>query len=144
MAKTTTVDITRMLSHFKNFEQVIKEEGATILAQAGEVGGNEMRRIIDVSTTDWGEYRMSQGRASAGRRETEAMYSSVGAKVVNGKAKWGWITGTLNYFKYQENGTQTIAGMYALKDSRQKVLDELPRLVKNAKARMRYRARKNS
>lgn len=142
MASKTRVDLLGAMNKIKNIEQVMKLEGPKILEQAGNIGVQEMRSVIDNSTTDWGSLRQSEGRESAGRRETDAMYNSVSSRVDGDVVSWGWVDGAAKYFLYQEEGTSKVASMHSLKDSTQKVLDELPRLIKNAKARIRYAAKK--
>ena len=144
MANTTKVNISGFKTRMRNIEKTIAEEGATIALQAAKIGETEMKRIIDTSITPTGEKRAAQGRPSAGRRETNTMYNAVDSSGSKKQAKWGWITKYLSYFGEQEYGKDKIQAMHSLRDSRQTVLDELPRLFKNAKARIRYRARKAS
>ena len=143
MAQTVTVDFSKMFKKFQNLQDAINIEGPKILEQASKVGETEMKRIINVSSTDWGVERMSksppQGK-STGRRDTDTMYQAVTSKVTQLRAEWGWVDGYQEYFSVQE----ALHGMYSLRNSKQKVLQEMPRLVKNAKARIRYRVRKNN
>jgi hypothetical protein len=139
MAETSRVNLSGFQTKMRNMQKAIADEGATIALQAAKIGETEMKRIIDTSTTRTGDERVASGRgASAGRRESNRMYNSVKSSGSQGQAKWGWLSGYLSYFGEQEYGKGKIQAMHSLRDSRQVVLDELPRLVRNAKARIRY------
>jgi hypothetical protein len=138
VAQTTKVNLSGFETKMRNMGKTIADEGATIASQAAKIGETEMKRIIDTSVTPTGERRAAEGRPSAGRRESNRMYNSVKSSGSQGQAKWGWLSGYLSYFGEQEYGKGKIQAMHSLRDSRQVVLDELPRLVRNAKARIRY------
>ncbi len=99
------------------------------ITAAAQVATEAMYRKVLSSTTLWGEYRVSQGRTSAGRVETgemvdsiwDTLYNEAGPAAVsagltsggNFRIKFGWLGGP-SYTTFQESGTSTIRGMFAL------------------------------
>lgn len=56
--------------------------------------------------------------------------------------KFGWGRGkTKEYYKYQEYGTSKIQAALSLLDGRMAIINELPRLERNMKARIRRKTK---
>jgi hypothetical protein len=95
----------------------------------------EQKRILDTATTPWGRFRQSQGRASAGRRESDTMYDAISSDLTVGRAEvvgeWGWLGLFLKYFEYQDNGTGRIEAANSLAQSFVKAQQSLAAKVKS-------------
>lgn len=144
---TTTVDVTNLILKFNFLEQVVADELENMLMQAAEIGAETARASLDVAETNYGRYRMSIGRGNtAGRNDTGSMINDLRAlppKVSEGKVevKFGWGRGrSKGYYDIQEEGSDKfnthITGAHSLLDGKRAVLNELPRLERNMKARI--------
>lgn len=136
------------MAKIDNLNDVIIQEVQTMVNQAAEIGAETARGALDLAETDYGRYRMSIGRGnSAGRNDTGSMINdleSMPSNVSSGKieAKFGWGRGrSKEYYKFQEDGTAKIRAAHSLLDGERAVLNELPRLEKNMKARVSRRMR---
>lgn len=85
-------------------------EVAAVVRETVQEAQKVQRQYLDRATTPYGEFRYSQGRGrSAGRNDTGTMIDAIGWDVektgryqVTGR--WGWLSGILDYFVYQEKG----------------------------------------
>lgn len=130
---TVKIDISNLERKMVNLEEKIGKSAEVLAEDIAKMGRARMRWKISTSTTPWGEKRQAEGRPSAGRRESDTMWSMVKWRVVNLVAEWGWIDGTQKYFMIQER----IKDMYSLRDSRQYVVDKIPSLLKDFKLRIK-------
>jgi len=95
-------------------KSTLAEEMQRIVDEAED----QMHQIVDSSITPWGEYRVSQGRQSAGRIETGDMDSAISSNVeIDGnliRGEWGWLNDVEIYYVAQEHGTDHIDAMNSL------------------------------
>lgn len=140
---TTRVDISGFLNKLDLLNEVVAEEAEKLIEEATEIAVDVAKRKLVDSTTKWGQKRFAAGRgASAGRDDTGSMIDNLTAydfKVSAGKieARFGWGPGrSKKYYKYQEYGTAKIKAALSLFEGRTAMLNELPRLSKNMKARI--------
>lgn len=109
-------------------------------------GIGAMRQRVETAVTPWGSARQAGlvagprgagvSRESAGRRETDEMYSAItgetnrqGNRIVT---QWGWQDPEA-YYLYQEHGTNKIEPMEALHYSLHEAEDELTARLKRIK-----------
>jgi hypothetical protein len=137
------VDVSGALAKLKGVAQVELDEAEVLLTQAAEIGVKAARTALDMAETEYGRYRMSIGRGNtAGRNDTGSMINDLRAlepKISEGKAvvQVGWGRGrSKKYYEAQENGTARITGAHSLLDAERAILNELPRLERNMKARI--------
>jgi hypothetical protein len=137
---TAKVDIKKMLIKLDLLDETVAQEVRVMTFQAAEIGAEAARKKLINSTTKWGRKRFAEGRgASAGRDDTGSMIAGLQAHISPSKteARFGWARGeTKKYYKYQEYGTAKIKAALSLFEGRTAVLNELPRLTKNMKARI--------
>lgn len=108
-----------------------------VVADAAEEGANITKHHIETRGT------MKSGKR--GRVETGEMRDSVTSEVKKSggdvTASFGWIGDAKDYYKYQEQGFNHIAGvkvegMYALRDAgievKKNVLEDMERIIKRA------------
>lgn len=140
----TTVKI-----NLRRIEGIIQQEAIILAEQAAKIGEEAAKRRLDLAVTRYGVKRFSSGRGgSAGRNDTGSMISNLRAlkpvvKAGEIIAKFGWGQGrSKKYYKYQEEGTAKIRAANSLLAGRRAVLNELPRLERNMKARIRRRLAK--
>lgn len=135
-----TINLYDLSSRLRNLDELVHFEGGQILEEAGRIGVESMRATLEASITLWGEYRFnkdpSQG-VSEGRRDDDIMYQAIDAENTDEELQFGWINQYEEYFGIQES----LHNMDALGNAKLNVLDEMPRLIKNARARIR-RAKK--
>lgn len=147
MAKTR-VDIAKGIAKLDLTSSVAQQEATVLLEQAAQIGVDVAQRKLVLSTTKWGTKRFNSGRgASAGRDDSGSMIDNLRADKVDvssGKleVKFGWGRGrTKNYYKYQEYGSKKIKAALSLFEGRTAVLNELPRLELNMKARIKRKVK---
>jgi len=94
----------------------------------------DQKHTLDTATTTWGNFRKSQGRESAGRRERDTMYDAITSTVKAGRTsvvgEWGWLRGALKYFLVQEHGSGTIGAANSLAQSKVQADQNLAAQVK--------------
>ena len=124
----------------------ITKEAEVMAEQAAKIGQDAARNALNLATTPHGRKRFASGRGgSDGRNDTGSMIDNLRASRAEVKgneviAKFGWGRGrSKKYYKFQESGTAKIKAANSLLTARRAVLNELPRLEKNMKARVRYR-----
>jgi hypothetical protein len=129
--------------------KTIEEEALKTAMQASEVGERVAREALDRAITPYGSKRFASGRGkSAGRNDTGSMINALRAlkpvvKVEQVFSSFGWGRGSSKaYYKYQENGTRKIKAANSLLTGRKAVMNELPRLERNMKARIRRKLAK--
>jgi hypothetical protein len=127
MAKSTIINLN---NHLNEFNKSVMKNLSITLSEISLIGQAEMRQVIESSITPYGVERFSKGEGvSEGRRDTDTMYEEVQAVSSDKQAKWGWTGFHNEYFAAQEYGnSRGLSGMHALRESRQKVLDELESL----------------
>lgn len=140
---TSKTDVTRLVTKFNFLEQTIADEIEVMLVQAAEIGTEVAQKSLDLAVTPYGSKRFAGGRGnSAGRNDTGSMINDLRAmppRVTMGKVEvqFGWGRGrSKKYYKYQEEGTSKIRGAFSLLDGKRAILNALPRLEKNMKARV--------
>lgn len=142
-----SVDVTAFLDKIDYVSTVVAEEAWRTVEEAAEIGAATARYALDVAETDWGRYRMSIGQGnSAGRNDTGSMINDLEALPVKVKenevyAEFGWGRGrSQKYYKIQELGSDAfntnIQGAHSLLDGKMAVLNEMPRLLRELKARI--------
>jgi hypothetical protein len=83
---------------------------AAVVTETVQEAQKVQREYLDRATTPYGELRFSQGRGrSAGRNDTGTMMDGIGWEVERASknrivGRWGWLSGILDYFVYQEKG----------------------------------------
>lgn len=129
--------------------KTIEEEALKTAIQASEIGERAAREALDRAVTPYGRKRFSSGRGgSAGRNDTGSMINALRAlkpvvKAGEVLASFGWGRGRSKaYYKYQENGTRKIKAANSLLTGRKAVMNELPRLERNMKQRIRRKLAK--
>lgn len=132
--------------NLSRIEGIIQQEAIILAEQAAKIGEEASRSALDAAITRYGAKRFASGRGgSAGRNDTGSMISNLRAlkPIVKGEeiiAKFGWGQGrSKKYYKYQEEGTAKIKAANSLLNGKRAVLNELPRLQRNMKARIRRR-----
>ena len=140
---TAKTDVTRLVTKFNFLEQAIADELEVMIIQAAEIGAETARKSLDLAVTPYGLKRFSAGQGnSAGRNDTGSMIEDLKAfkpRVTKQKVEveFGWKgNGDKKYYKFQEEGTSKIRGAFSLMDGKRAVLNALPRLEKNMKARV--------
>lgn len=135
--------ITNLLLKLNEANDTVMAEAEVLAEQAAQIGAEVARTALDNAVTDYGQYRMSIGKGnSAGRNDTGNMISKLDVQepvVEEGYAAvaFGWSDIDYEeYFGYQENGTARIQGAFSLNDGQDAVINELPRLERNMKARI--------
>ena len=123
-----------------------------VMGDIAESGAEEMQQNIEDRGTEYSLYRATVlGRGTTGRHDTGTMVEAVEHRVevpvphvVNAMA--GWLDEFLTYFGLQEKGTEYIPAMHALRDAgdnmRARLKEEAPSILRNARRRERYAARK--
>lgn len=146
---TIKVDTTAMLKKLDLALETVQDEAIVLLAEAAKIGQDASRAALDNAVTRYGSKRFGFGRGnSAGRNDTGSMISSLRAlepvvKLNEISAKFGWGRGrSKKYYGYQEEGTAKIKAANSLLTGQRAVLDNLPRLEKNMKARIRRKVGK--
>ena len=141
--------MTTIKINLKQIEGIIQQEAMIFAEQAAKIGEQASRSALDASITRYGARRFASGRGgSAGRNDTGSMIKNLLAlrPVVRAGevfAKFGWGPGrSKKYYKYQEQGTAKIRAANSLLTGKRAVLNELPRLQRNMKARIRRRLAK--
>jgi hypothetical protein len=140
---TAKVDITNLLIKLDLLNETVAQEAELMIKQVTELAAEVARKKLISSTTKWGRKRFSEGRgASDGRDDTGSMIADLQAydfKVSEGliEARFGWGPGKAKkYYKYQEYGTAKIKAALSLFEGRTAMVNEMPRLIKNMKARI--------
>jgi len=135
--------------NLKRIEGIIQQEAIILAEQAAKIGEEASRSALDAAVTRYGAKRFASGRGgSAGRNDTGSMINNLRAlkpivKAEEIVAKFGWGRGrSKKYYKYQEEGTSKIRAANSLLNGKRAVLNELPRLQRNMKARIRRRLAK--
>jgi len=135
--------------NLKRIEGIIQQEAIILAEQAAKIGEEASRSALDAAVTRYGAKRFASGRGgSAGRNDTGSMINNLRAlkpivKAEEIVAKFGWGQGrSKKYYKYQEEGTSKIRAANSLLNGKRAVLNELPRLQRNMKARIRRRLAK--
>lgn len=141
---TTKLDVSKFLQKMNLSEKAVLQEAQVMLNEAAIIGEEVAKRSLDLAVTKYGQERWGRGQGnSPGRNDTGSMIDNL--KVIDGKItpagsaeiKLGWGRGrSKKYYKYQEQGTAKIRGVFSLFDARTAILNELPRLAKNMKARV--------
>jgi hypothetical protein len=146
---TTKVNIAGMLKKLDLSLDVIQDEAIVLLEQAAEVGRDASRQALDLAITPYGRKRFAAGKGnSAGRNDTGSMIDDLQAldpvvKANEISIKFGWGRGrSKRYYKFQEEGTGRIKAANSLLSGEKAVLNQLPRLERNMKARIRRKLRK--
>lgn len=146
---TTRVNIAGMLKKLDLTLEVVQDEAIVLLEQAAEIGRDASRNALDLAVTPYGRKRFAKGRGgSAGRNDTGSMINDLQAldpviKANEISVKFGWGRGRSKaYYKWQEEGTGRIRAANSLLSGRRAVLNQLPRLEKNMKARIRRKMNK--
>jgi len=141
--------MTTIKINLKQIEGIIQQEAMILAEQAAKIGEEASRSALDAAVTRYGAKRFASGRGgSAGRNDTGSMINNLRAlkPVVKAEqiiAKFGWGQGrSKKYYKYQEEGTARIKAANSLLNGKRAVLNELPRLERNMKARIRRRLAK--
>jgi hypothetical protein len=141
--------MTTVRINIANITKVLKEEALKTAEQASQIGEKAARKKLDDSITRYGLKRFAAGRGqSAGRNDTGSMINALRAlkpvvKAEEVLASFGWGRGrSKRYYKFQEEGTGRIKAANSLLTGKRAVLNELPRLEKNMKARISRRLSK--
>lgn len=141
---TGKVDVTKIITKLDFLKQEVADEAEIMINQAAQIGAEVARRTLQEATTKYGIERWSRGQGNGpGRDDTGSMVDNLEAlppRVTKGKveAAFGWTRGkTKKYYKYQEEGTAKIKAALSLFAGRTAILNELPRLERNMKQRIR-------
>lgn len=103
-------------------------EVAAVVRETVQEAQQIQRGYLDRATTPYGERRFAlglgrnNGGRSAGRNDSGTMMDAINWEVEKtGRyriaGRWGWLSGILDYFIYQEHGTPTIDEAHSLLDS---------------------------
>lgn len=115
-----SLDITE--KRLQNISGNVRKEMVSDMTFIAEQGAQEMQHYIEERGTAYSEYRANVlGRGTTGRHDTGTMVDAVEhrvtsyATVVN--AEVGWLNTFFDYFRMQDNGTNEITAMFALRDA---------------------------
>jgi hypothetical protein len=141
--------MTTVRINIANITKVLQEEALKTAEQASQIGEQKARQTLDLAVTPYGRKRLAKGRGrSAGRNDTGSMIDNLRAlrpvvKAQEVLASFGWGRGrSKRYYKFQEEGTGRIRAANSLLSGRRAIMNELPRLERNMKARIRRRLSK--
>lgn len=164
------VDDSGVMNLLEEISDTLVQELAETMYKLGKIGEEEMRQKIELGGTRWSWLRKSKwgiGKSGAGRIDTGAMYDSVVSRPRFGSKQYqvevGYFKNFKNYFLWQDQGfdnvwtgnpnapyryvfrrkgpAKPVEGLYALRDARQKMVDELPRLMKLLSNRLRKKGK---
>lgn len=144
---TVKIDITRLIKKLDLTQQIVVDEANILIMQATDLGVEAARNKLRSSVTKHGRFRMSQndGRGP-GREKTGSMMDSITAYDPHIKGenyiavRFGWGPGKMKkYFGFQDNGTSRIPAANSMATAVRAVKNELPRLERNMKQRIRAR-----
>lgn len=171
-----------------NLNGFYKKMDATVAAQTmasaeavdklGQIGEDEMRRIIRTSESPFSQIKAAYGLGPVGRIRTGAMLRSVASRMRRGakqiSVEVGYLRSYQDYFGYQDQGFMNVwkmvgynpnlgyptapnapngflfdrveprktEGIFALRDARQKMKDEAPRIMRIAERKIANRVNK--
>lgn len=121
----------------------IEAEAVDIVQEVVQDAVRNQKQIIDTAETNWGRFRQSQGRASAGRRERDNMYDSITSKVDKGPREvtgfFGWLYNFEKYFEHQDAGTRYIDAANSLAQAFIQAEQDLQRKIRDRIIRRRSR-----
>ena len=133
----STMDISMLERKIARLKVNIADSTEILAEDIAKMGRSRMRYDVTTSRTPWGDFRKSEGRPYAGRREEDTMWKAITYRVTSKVAEWGWLGERKKYYKYQEFGTGRIKAMNSLRESRQYVMDRLPKLIKDFESRIK-------
>lgn len=163
MTTRGSVEITPLLKKLDKLQAVVREEGKVLVLQASEMGAEVARNKLESEISFWGAERMAGRRwggdkknsgtgRGPGRNDSGRMIDNLKAvpdnSAIRQRATFGWrqaLISAFPYIKYQEEGFNNIIsgrwqqGVFAIKDAQKYVREQLPRLEKNMKQRIRGR-----
>lgn len=99
-----------LIRGFEKRKREIPEKAFAIVSESVKEAEDIQRDFLNKATTRYGEERFGRGRGgSAGRNDTGTMIDGISSdtsRVSKTKieGRWGWLTGILDYFVYQEKG----------------------------------------
>jgi hypothetical protein len=128
----------------QNISGKVRKEMESDITFIAEQGAQYMQELIETRGTEFSAYRASVlGRGTPGRHDTGTMVDAVGFRVTSYptvvNAEVGWIEDFMEYFGFQERGTQFVTAMFALMDASQEMKDQLkaagPHIIERALSR---------
>lgn len=146
---TAKINVVNMMKKLDLAVEVVQDEAIVLLEQAAVIGRDAARNALNLAETPYGRKRFASGRGgSAGRNDTGSMINNLQAlepviKANEISIKFGWGRGRSKaYYKFQEEGTAKIRAANSLLSGRRAILNNLPRLEKNMKQRIRRKLNK--
>lgn len=148
---------------------------AEAVDELGQIGADEMRKVIRESESSFSSTKLQYGLGPAGRIRTGAMLRSVASRLRRGTSQIivevGYLRNYQDYFGYQDQGFLNVwkivgynpnlgyptapnapngflfekysgsktEGIFALREARQRMLDEAPRVMRKAEGRITRR-----
>jgi hypothetical protein len=160
--KVNRVNVSPFLENPNRAISEISQEVEDFTIEAAKFGEERIKHYIMTKGTNrtWGtaerpnrwwsaktnRYRTFSTQA---RYDSGDMYNAVGTTIQAGpkesRAGFGWTRQNEDYFQYQDGGFnhyktgQRVEGMFALRDSRRDVVNELPKLAKKYAKRISKR-----
>jgi hypothetical protein len=157
--KYTTIDMKGVNGMLQNLGPITQAAAHKMAQELSLIGELEMKRIIDTKSSGFGRKRMKKNIGnSKGRNRSGQMLNAVtsrtsgpGGKVV--RSAWGWLKKPEPYYSYQDKGfnewykilyfnevahefvfeklrsSHWKKGIFSVRDSRKKVVNELPKII---------------
>jgi hypothetical protein len=151
--KSRFIDVTRIIGKLDRSQTEISQEVEALTIEAANFGAERMREYIRTRGTNQRWARPWRGRktgiykttSSPGRIDSGDMLNSVKIQIQAGeqqsRAAFGWLYNFEEYFRHQEYGFNhwigvRVEGMFALRDARRDLSNEMPRLAKKYQNRI--------
>lgn len=163
--RSSYVDASKFLTSLENAPAEIRQEVEDLTIEMAKLGEERVKYYILRRGTNrtWGDgtkpsgwwskktQRYRYGSTSA-RYDSGDMLRSVGRQVQSGekqsRAAFGWLYNFEPYFAYQESGfynvlaRKPVEGMFAIRDARRDVVNEVPKLARKYASRIARRLSK--
>lgn len=146
MGLTFDLNINKVINKVNLASEVAVEQAHVFIDQLTEIGAQAAREKLDAEVTKYGEKRFSQGRGkSAGRNDRGEMISklkAIGSKVDNSDNVYGsvgWENPEDYQFAQELGGGNNIPAANSLFAAEEVMKNNVSRLGKNMKERIRYR-----
>lgn len=159
MARKAYVRTDNALGKINKLSLAARQEISDMTIEVAEFGAEVVREIIRTEGTNriWpgGPWRSEKtGRlrfgSGPGRIDSGDMLNNVTVQFQRGdkqsRAVFGWVRTYEEYYKYQEEGFihwksgESVPGMFAIRDARRIMVNELPRIAKKYSRRIARRS----
>ncbi len=146
MGLSFDLNIDRVIHKINLASEVAVEQAHVFIDQLTELGAQAAREKLDAETTKYGEKRFSEGRGgSAGRNDRGEMISklvALGSSVDDNDTVYGsvgWENPEAYQYAQELGGGNNIPAANSLFAAEEVMMNNVARLGKNMKERVRYR-----